>query len=784
MPLDTESFEKLGAFYLGRPYHLETGAGDDVPYLYDSRDLLTHAVCVGMTGSGKTGLCLALLEEAAMDGVPAIIIDPKGDLTNLLLTFPDLVPEDFEPWVLPEEARRREMTVSEFATAQAGLWREGLAKWGQGPERIRQLRAKAEALIYTPGSTAGIPVNIMASFAAPEGVDAEELAERAQNTAASLLGLMKINTDLTQGREGIFLSTLLAALWQEGQSPTLETLIEQIQRPPFDKVGVLDLETFYPAKDRFGLVMALNAILASPSFAAWREGAPLDIPRVLHAADGRPRLAVFSIAHLGDEDRMFFVSLLLNEVLSWVRTQSGTSSLRAVLYMDEIFGYLPPSQNPPSKRPMLTLLKQARAFGLGIVLATQNPVDLDYKALSNAGTWFIGRLQTERDKARVLDGLQGAGGDFDRSRTEALLAGLGNRIFLAKNVHEDAPMVFETRWVMSYLAGPLTRDQIRRLTPQKEAAPVETAVAARGQAPTETVLKSPVGSRPALPPGLPEVFLPAEGPVSRYEPCLLASAELDYKDTTWGVDATRGFQRLIPLRDDAVIWEEGEDLEAPPRTSTAPVTGVGFLPLPSAAAQPKSYANWEKDFRAWVGRSAALELKACDDPTLISKPGESDAEFHGRLALAQREARDAAAEKLRKKYAPKQAVLQARLERALASVERQKQQASAAKLQTMISMGSSILGAFLGRKKLSAANLGRTTTAMRGIGRAMKESSEVAGAEQSVEGIRGRIAELDAEFQAESATLATAEPLTRKISLLPKRTGIRNIRVVLAWAPI
>ena len=401
-------FEKLGVFYLGRSYDLEKKASGDTPLLYDSRDLVTHAVCVGMTGSGKTGLCLALLEEAAIDGIPAIIIDPKGDLANLLLTFPDLRAEDFRPWINEEDAQRKGMDPDAYAAQQADVWKQGLAAWGEGPERIRTLREKVDIAVYTPGSTSGIPVNILASFDAPQTDDAEAIADRVQTTAASLLGLLKLDTDPVRSREYILLSALLAHEWQSGKNLDLPTLIERIQNPPFQKIGVIDLEAFYPAKDRFGFVMAVNSMLAAPGFATWRQGDSLDAGRFLYTPNGKPRVAIFSIAHLGDEERMFFVSLLLNEVVSWTRAQSGTTSLRAILYMDEIFGYLPPTANPPSKLPLLTLLKQARAFGVGVVLATQNPVDLDYKALSNAGTWFIGRLQTERDKARMLDGLQGA----------------------------------------------------------------------------------------------------------------------------------------------------------------------------------------------------------------------------------------------------------------------------------------------------------------------------------------------------------------------------------------
>src|SRR5512132_406789 len=449
-----QQFEKLGVFYLGR------AKSDNNLLLYDSKDLVTHAVCVGMTGSGKTGLCITLLEEAAIDGIPAIIIDPKGDLCNLLLTFPNLAPQDFAPWV--------EEGVD--AAQQAKLWKEGLAKWGQDGERIKRLRDAADFRIYTPGSNAGLPVSILKSFAAPPETirqDNESLAERINTTVTSLLGLIGIDADPIRSREHILLSNILNQEWSTGRDLDLGGLIQKIQSPAITKVGVMDLDSFFPASDRFELAMALNHLLASPSFASWMEGEPLDIQKLLYTDKGKPRLAIFSIAHLADSERMFFVSLLLNQVLGWMRTQSGTSSLRAILYMDEIFGYFPPVANPPSKLPLLTLLKQARAFGLGVVLATQNPVDLDYKGLANTGTWFIGRLQTERDKARVLEGLEGAsssaGKKFDKGRMEQTLAGLGNRIFLMNNVHEDEPVVFETRWCLSYLRGPLTRTQIKQL---------------------------------------------------------------------------------------------------------------------------------------------------------------------------------------------------------------------------------------------------------------------------------------------------------------------------------
>lgn len=480
----TEQFEKLGAFYLGRPYDPVKKAAEPGLILYDSKDLVTHAVCVGMTGSGKTGLCISLLEEAALDGVPSIAIDPKGDLTNLMLTFPELRPEDFRPWINEDDARAKSLSPEEYAAQQAKLWKDGLASWGQDGERIRRLKDAADFAIYTPGSSAGIPISIVSSFAAPAPAirdDSELLRDRVTTTASSLLGLLGLAADPIQSREHILIANLLTAAWRAGEDLDLAALIAQIQKPPMARVGALDLESFYPAKEREQLAVKMNNLLASPGFNAWLEGVPLDVGQLLRTESGKPRVAIVSIAHLSETERMFFVSLLLNQVLDWVRAQSGTTSLRAVLYMDEIFGYFPPVAEPPSKRPLLTLLKQARAFGLGVVLATQNPVDLDYKGLANTGTWFLGRLQTERDKARVLEGLESvsaaAHAQFDKKEIDALLSGLSQRIFLMNNVHEDAPVVFQSRWAMSYLRGPLTRDQIKKLMDGKR--PAVTASAAR-----------------------------------------------------------------------------------------------------------------------------------------------------------------------------------------------------------------------------------------------------------------------------------------------------------------
>jgi hypothetical protein len=513
--------EGLGSFYLGKPYDVEAAKLGDGYVLYDSKDLTTHAVCVGMTGSGKTGLCVGVIEEAALDGVPSILIDPKGDLADLMLTFPQLRPEDFRPWINEDDAAKAGASPDDFASSQAALWAKGLADWGQDGARIQRLRDAADFAIYTPGSDAGLPVSVLGSFAPPaDRSDAEAVGDQIAAIATGLLALLGIDADPIKSREHILVSSILGAAWSNGQALDIAALIAQIQQPPFAKIGVLDLDSFYPQKERFELALALNNLLAAPGFQLWMQGVPLDVGQLLRSEGGKPRVAIFSIAHLSDDERMFFVTLLLNAVLAWMRGQSGTTSLRALLYMDEIFGYFPPTAEPPSKKPLLTLLKQARAFGLGVVLATQNPVDLDYKGLSNAGTWLIGRLQTDQDKQRVLDGLEGASGQggLDRAQLEHLISALGNRVFLLNNVHENAPEVFQTRWTMSYLRGPLSRPQIATLmSPLKAAMPqaaAPAAPAATAEATSPDVAAPAVAAaatQPASPSGIAPAYLPLRG---------------------------------------------------------------------------------------------------------------------------------------------------------------------------------------------------------------------------------------------------------------------------------
>ena len=801
-------FEKLGVFYLGRPYDLATKQSKPGWLLYDSKDLVTHAVCVGMTGSGKTGLCIGLLEEAAIDGIPALIIDPKGDLANLMLSFPQLRGEDFASWINEDDARKKGLSPADYATQQAELWKKGLGDWGQSGERIQKLRDAADVVVYTPGSNAGIPVSILKSFAAPSQEildDAELLCERISTTVTSLLGLVGVEADPIKSREHILLSTILNHTWEAGQDLDLATLIQQIQTPPVAKIGVLDLDSFYPSKERFALAMRLNNLLAAPGFSAWLEGEALDVGQMLHSSGGKPRLAIFSIAHLNDAERMFFVTLLLSQTLGWVRAQSGTTSLRAILYMDEIFGYFPPVANPPSKQPLLTLLKQARAFGLGVVLATQNPVDLDYKGLANTGTWFIGRLQTERDKARVLGGLEGAaassGKKFDKQAMEQLLAGLGNRVFLMNNVHEDASEVFQTRWTLSYLRGPLTRTQIKTLMDpvKRESLGVEGKKAGvEPESSDATFHVSPFTShvaRPMLPPDVPQHFIPIRGSQPSgsaliYQPMLLGASQVRVSDNKAGIDVTQDVTILAPISDGAVAvnWDRAaESGLALADLESSPLDGAQFGSVPSAASKAKSYEAWNKDFAGWLFRTQKVDLLKSPSTKESSKPGESERDFRVRLQQSGREARDKQSDSLRKKYASKIAAIQDRIRRAGQMVERQQAESRSSQMQAAISVGASILGAFLGRKTISATNIGRATTAIRGAGRAIKESKDVGQAEENVSALQQQLADLEAQFKTETDVLAAAtDPLREKLetmSLKPTKANIAVKLVALAWTP-
>jgi len=795
-------FEKLGLFYLGREVDPSSKIRGDVPVLYDSSDLVTHGVILGMTGSGKTGLGIDLIEEAAIDGIPVIAIDPKGDLGNLLLTFPGLSAAEFTPWVNPDEARRAGQTPEAFGQAEAARWAQGLAEWGQDGSRIARLRDAAEFALYTPGSASGRPISIVKSFSAPEPAilnDPELLSDRVATAATSVLTLAGVTAEPLRSREHVLVSTLFMDAWRAGISLDLPALIAQVQTPPLTKVGVLDLESFYPAKDRFELAMQLNQLLAAPGFGAWLEGEALDIDQLLYGPNGRPRVSIISLSHLDDQERMFFVSLLLNELVGWMRSQRGTSSLRALVYFDEIVGYLPPVANPPSKAPLLTLLKQARAFGLGLTVATQNPVDLDYKALANAGTWMLGRLQTDRDKIRVLDGLEGAsaaaGATFDRAHLDQLLSSLGKRVFLLHNVHEKQPLVFETRWALSYLRGPLGREEIRKLTgppTQRPNGPEVSASEAKGRS-GETSPKLATQSHasaggPVLDPAIQQYFVPGG---DSYVPMVLGVARIAYSDAKVGLDETREVAVLTPISDGpvAVDWEHAEPADfAVKELLTSPQSpSATFAPLPAAAAKPKSYAAWEKDFARWAAQSQSIELFKSPRAKVLSAPDESERDFRIRLSSDAREARDAALAKVRDKYATKLTAIHDRIRRAEHAVQVQSEQASGAKMSAAVSIGATIFGALLGRKAVSASTLGRATTAARGMGKVGREAQDVARAAENVTALTQQQndlqAALEADLRAVSAEWDLSAETLERVLVKPKRGGVSVQLVALAWVP-
>lgn len=807
-------YEKLGAFYLGR----EVTDGDlsptDRPLLYDSSDLTTHAVIVGMTGSGKTGLGIGLIEEAAIDGVPVLAIDPKGDLGNLALTFPRLRAEDFAPWVDEREAEKAGLDVSAYAAQQADTWRAGLESWGQDEARIERLRAAATVSVYTPGSSAGRPISVLRSFAAPGAAvleDSDLLSDRLAATATGLLALLGVDPD-PLGREHILLSTLLDHAWRRGTDMSIADLIRGVQEPPFRHIGVMDLDTVFPAKDRLKLAMALNALLAAPSFEAWTHGEALDVQDLLYEEDGKPRVSVITISHLSDAERMFFLTLLLSEVVAWTRTQQGTSSLRALVYIDELFGFLPPVAEPPTKRPLLTLLKQARAFGVGLALSTQNPVDLDYKALSNAGSWFIGRLQTERDLKRLVDGLASATGASDTAALTDTIARLPKRTFVLHNVHDARPVTFQTRWVMSYLAGPLSRDQLRRLSrsggphdaPQDDRAATgatstgashtltpqhagTTTVSRDTAAPTVTTPGGLVGpDRPIVPPHVPQLYAaPASGVAdTRYFPAVLGVADVHYSSKTHNVEHGARVVRLVePVEGPVpVAWAEGEtsdlDLDDLTRDATA---GLPFAELPAITLNEKTVKEWGTLFDRWLRTDGALTLMKDPTTKLVSMPGESERDFRVRCAQAGREARDAAIEKLRAKYRSKGDTIERRILTAQQAVGREQQQLST----RAVDMAGSILGGLLGGRRSVRSTI---TTAVRKGSTASRDVGDVQRAKERLEAALQEKAALEDELSRELGALqaSSVNPEALALETVAIKPTSRDIAVRylgLVWLP-
>jgi hypothetical protein len=802
-----QDYEKLGSFYLGRLLDNARQPSGEL-LLYDAKDLVTHAICIGMTGSGKTGLCIGLLEEAAIDSIPAIVIDPKGDIGNLLLTFPEMRAEDFRPWIDEQEAARNGLDADAFAAKTAELWKSGLAAWQQPTDRIANLRATADLAIYTPGSTAGLSVSLLRSFAAPaeqDRADADSMRDRILGAVSSLLALIGIDADPVQSREHILLSNILDSAWKVGRDLSIADIIRAVLTPPFTTLGVFDIESFFPEKDRRGFAMQLNNVLASPSFATWMEGEPLDVQRLLYTEEGRPRISIMSIAHLSDAERMFFVTMLLNEFISWMRRQAGTGSLRAILYMDEIYGYFPPSASPPSKKPMLTLLKQARAFGVGCVLATQNPVDLDYKGLGNTGTWFIGRLQTERDKLRLLDGLEGAlassGHAFNRAEIDTILSGLGKRVFLMNNVHDDHPVLFETRWALSYLRGPLSRAHIEELMAERKSLAAHAPAHIRKTSGAAEPLLGVSAHKPVqeagaagLLPGAREIHFPSKEAVSGkyellYRPALYARARLHYVHTKSGIDVWEDHVLLAPVPDstDFATWDDTAlfqpDIDFLPE---GPDRAFRREAIPDPAANKTSYASWKKSLAEWIFRDFDRTVWQCPELKLLSTPGESEGQFRVRAHQLYHERRDAAMEKLRSRYAPRYARAQERIRKAEQRVEQQEAQYRQQQVSTAVDIGSTLLGALFGRRSGVSSVARRAATGVGKASRAMNERADVARAQEDVLNANRELIALEDQFKDEVAVLQSqfaVPPPIESVAIKPRKADLSVSDLALAWVP-
>jgi hypothetical protein len=808
-------------FYIGRAYDPIKQAVTEKEITYDPADLTTHAVVTGMTGSGKTGLCVVLLEEAALKGIPAIIIDPKGDLTNLLLHFPDLAPQDFQPWIDADLARRAGKSLEQVATDASTSWRDGLKEWGMPQERILALKNAAQFAIFTPGSDAGIPVSVLSSLAVPEiswKENREILREKITSTVTALLGLVGYDDiDPLRSREHILLANIFESAWSQGKDVELPELILQTQTPPFDKLGAFPVETFFPAKDRMELAMVLNNILAAPAFETWREGQSLNIGSMLYTDDGRPRHNIFYLAHLSDAERMFFVTLLLSAVETWMRTQSGASSLRALLYMDEIYGYLPPQRNPPSKQPLLRMLKQARAFGLGLLLATQNPVDVDYKALSNAGTWFIGKLQTEQDKNRLLDGLESAAGGFPRSIFDKLISSLGKRVFVLHNIHANQPELLQTRWTMNFLAGPQTRNQIPALNrlanveaaqgtqptiaPVMTTAPTLRPAAAQSQPPTSNIQSS--STKPPIPAwireyflpqnySLPEAFsaaqrqMPAEVMIDGviYRPTLLASAEVHILDRKHGVDSqiTRTALVKTPEKRGAVRWEEHPLNASLDDVDTSPAPSTRFSSIDAPLNDVKLMTALQKDFTDWVYRNSSVKARANQALKVFAGPDVSQAEFMKACAEAAREARDA---EIAKKLTTLDRQLKT-LEDKLAREERELREDEAElanrKVEEAGTHLENLTGLFGGRRKSSRLSSSLTKRRMTEQAKAEVEESldAIDQFKVQIKDLEKRRAEVLAEISDRWGRVVNE---ITEVTIAPKKTDVFVKLFGVAWMP-
>ncbi|MCG3670069.1 DUF87 domain-containing protein [Aliarcobacter butzleri] len=779
----TFDYEKLKLFYIGK----EKIDDNFVPLVYKNKDLLTHAAIIGMTGSGKTGLGISLLEEAAIDNIPSIIIDPKGDMTNLLLTFPSLQGSDFEPWIEEQDASNNGLSVKEFAQNTANLWKNGLERDFQNASRIEKFKNSADFTIYTPGSDAGVQISILSSFKAPNKEVIEDndlLVSLVNSTVSSILSLIEEKSDTTS-KESILISSIFMNYFKENKDLTLEELITLIVTPPFSKIGVFDLETFFAQSERLKLALKLNNIIANPSFKTWIEGETLDISNLLYDETGKAKVSIFSIAHLNDSQRMFFVTLLLNQMVAWMRRQEGTTSLKALLYMDEIFGYFPPNSNPPSKQPMLTLLKQARSFGIGIILSTQNPVDIDYKGLANIGTWFIGRLQTKQDKEKVIDGLSSANeGNLNKDEVMNLISNLEKRNFILKNINEDGIKIFETRWALSYLKGPISKDGIKKLMSEKKKENITTQKIENET--TQINIEKGI-PKPIITSNLTEKYLYSSQNSAYYlQPYLICSCDVHYIDAPKNIDFEEKISYKIYLDENMknIDFEEKEELGNNSFEEKEKPNSF-YYELPSFIQKEKDLKVIEKDFMDYIYRSSKLTLYKNEFLKITSKQTESLNDFKIRLQDRLNEKIDLEVEKLKVKFVKENDSIETKLSKLYEKLQKEEIQATSTTTDTIISIGTSLLGAFFGNSVINKTNIGKVATSAKGASKILKERNDVKQVENEILELQQQKEALKTLLENEIEKINLANQSSNfpieEIFIKPKRSDIYNTKLALLW---
>ncbi|MCT7536198.1 ATP-binding protein [Aliarcobacter butzleri] len=781
----TFDYEKLKLFYIGK----EKIDDNFVPLVYKNKDLLTHAAIIGMTGSGKTGLGISLLEEAAIDNIPSIIIDPKGDMTNLLLTFPSLQGSDFEPWIEEQDASNNGLSVKEFAQNTANLWKNGLERDFQNASRIEKLKNCADFTIYTPGSDAGVQISILSSFKAPNKEVIEDndlLVSLVNSTVSSILSLIEEKSDTTS-KESILISSIFMNYFKENKDLTLEELITLIVTPPFSKIGVFDLETFFAQSERLKLALKLNNIIANPSFKTWIEGETLDISNLLYDETGKAKVSIFSIAHLNDSQRMFFVTLLLNQMIAWMRRQEGTTSLKALLYMDEIFGYFPPNSNPPSKQPMLTLLKQARSFGIGIILSTQNPVDIDYKGLANIGTWFIGRLQTKQDKEKVIDGLSSANeGNLNKDEVMNLISNLEKRNFILKNINEDGIKIFETRWALSYLKGPISKDGIKKLMSEKKKQNIPTQKVENENQTTQINIEKGI-PKPIITSNLTEKYLYSSQNSAYYlQPYLICSCDVHYIDAPKNIDFEEKISYKIYLDENMknINFEEKEELGNNSFEEKEKPNSF-YYELPSFIQKEKDLKVIEKDFMDYIYRNSKLILYKNEFLKITSKQTESLNDFKIRLQDRLNEKIDLEVEKLKVKFIKENDSIETKLSKLYEKLQKEELQATSTTTDTIISIGTSLLGAFFGNSVINKTNIGKVATSAKGASKILKERNDVKQVENEILELQQQKEALKTLLENEIEKINLANQSSNfpieEIFIKPKRSDIYNTKLALLW---